>query len=141
MTPDPRTTALAMLDELRGLFECGTLSDARRFGAGCLSELEEAFAVDRMVNEEALRRPVVRDAVDLALLCVRAHARFAIDPIFAAAQVRQILQLAADLGGGPRATHELRDECGRSIAFADVTAAGFPMMNLPIAVLHPAAWS
>src|SRR5262249_13813413 len=93
---------------------------------------------------------------ELARLAEQALSAFLDDPREALGRVRQLLFLAADLAGGPREPHEMRDDRGRRTAFASRSATShstmepraapnpgarehqFEVLELPCQIVHPA---
>lgn len=127
-----RMAVLAMLDELRGLFVTGEIAAARRLGERCFLDLQAAFGEPAA----SVARPVTREPRILGWLVEYAIARALTDPGETVARVRALLQLAADLDGGPRSPLETRpDRVRRQLFESDVEP-----IALPLPAVHPARW-
>jgi hypothetical protein len=129
--------ALAMLDEVRGLLATNEVASARRMIWRCVQDLHEAFPVP-ITGEAKLARPIVRNAAEAARLCDDALALFRDVPADAMCRVQQLLYVIAELDGGERASHEVRDDRRRRTAFESVASGGYEMLRLPVRVVHPA---
>jgi hypothetical protein len=140
LTPD-RMAALAMLDELRGLFATGELAAARRLGDRCFHDLQHAFGMPAIASEAIVGRPITKEPRIMGWLVEYALATAPTNPSEALGRVRALVRLAADLDGGPRSPLETRPDRVRRHLFDRPPVPDLEQIALPLPAVHPAMWS
>jgi hypothetical protein len=115
------------------------LAAVRRIAERCFHDLHHAFGSPVIASDAVIGRPITKDPRILGWLVEHAMATALAKPGEAAARVRALARLAADIDGGSRSAFESRPTRVRRHLFEP--SPDVEQLALQLPVVHPSKWA